>query len=146
MWMVVRDNASPAEPDGSKVLAACPDTDDRGEAWRWSVRRVPGRDAWSVEVDADPAHVRADRELHRLEDDLEVHRAAGEEIVVVPITGRQEVSATVGPWRRWLAPGDVFVLEGEQSETIRLRAALGAPEVAVVRLRPTSDRVMRWVP
>ena len=58
MWMLVRDNAISVEPDGTRTLAACPDSDDRGESWVWSVRRVPEPDGrWRVRVDVDPEQV-----------------------------------------------------------------------------------------
>lgn len=147
MWMLVRDRPAAGDAPAARTLAACPDSDDRGEPWRWSVRLVtPAPGQWSVEVDTDPEHVRHRQDLHRDGAVVDIARPAGEEVVVVPLRGQCLVADAQGPWRRWLGPGDVFVGEGERDELLRLSLAPGTGEVAVVRLAPTAPQPLRWVP
>lgn len=148
--MLVRGNAAVPDADGTTTLAACPDSPERGDQWLWSVRRVPGTEAesgspWRVVVDHDRDHIRADLTIHR-DEVVELTRSPGEELVVVPLTGEHLIAHATGPWKRWVAPGDVFVVEGEETESLRLRPAPGGAEVALVRLRPTTVRALRWVP
>lgn len=157
MWMLVRANAAELDADGVGTLAACPDTGDRGEPWLWSVRRVladAAADAgapdavgarWRVVVDHDPDQVDVEVLSHR-DEVVELTRTSGEEVVVVPLAGEYLVAHATGPWRRWVAPGDVFVVEGEDTERLRLTPAPGGASVTVVRLRPTRERALRWVP
>ncbi len=160
--MLVRGNAIEADADGSSTLAACPDTAERGDQWLWSVRRVPdhqldgdpdqasvriseGVEPWRVVVDHDHDHIEADLSIH-LDETVELTRQPGEELVVVPLTGEHLIAHATGPWRRWVSPGDVFVVEGEETESLRLRPAPGGARVALVRLRPTTAPALRWVP
>ena len=64
----------------------------------------------------------------------------------MPLTGEHLIAHATGPWKRWVAPGDVFVVEGEETESLRLRPAPGGAKVALVRLRPTTAPALRWVP
>ncbi len=147
MWMLVRDNAIPAELDGSRTLAACPDSDDRGEAWLWSVRRVPESDiGWRVQVDVDPSQVAVSHEIHDSGEPVELVRAPGEQLVVVALVGSHVVADPFGPWARRLLPGDVFVVEGEAQESLRVDPASGGSRVSVIHLTPVGDRPLRWVP
>lgn len=173
MWMLVRGTVDKAETvsedDISEAtLVACPDTADRGDPWRWAVRRVQDTNArdippytreidresrlvrgpadWHLEVSHDPRHVRATSEVHSSGTAIDVLRPSGAEIVVVPVVGRALVSSGAGAWRRWLAPGDVFVVEGEDDEALRLTPEPGPSCLAVVELVPTSDQPLRWVP
>lgn len=152
--MLVRDDAdhvgSPAGAAQRRVLAACPDSDDRGEACRWSVTLVPGEtgaaDGSSMEVATDDEHVTATAAVHRDGAVVDVARAAGDAVVIVATAGQCLVADTSGPWRRWLEPADVFVGEGETAEDLRLTLAPGTGEVTVVRLSPTGAAALRWVP
>lgn len=146
--MLVRDNAIPAEADGTRTLAACPDSDDRGEAWVWSVRRVPDdRDGgWQVRVDVDPEQVTVSQDLHTDGHLVELARRPGEQIVVVAVDGTHVVADRNGPWTRRLRPGDVFVVEGEEQEALLVDPAPGLSRMAVVRLTPTGSQPLRWVP
>jgi hypothetical protein len=147
MWMLVRDNAIHAEADGTRTLAACPDSDDRGEAWVWSVRRVPQPDGgWRVRVDVDPEQVQVVEDLHADGRLVELVRRPGEQIVVVAVDGTHVVADRNGPWTRRLRPGDVFVVEGEEQESLLVDPAPGPGRVSVVRLTPVGDRPLRWVP
>jgi hypothetical protein len=154
MWLLVRDAALdpsvvPLEPgeDGGRsgqVLAACPDTEGRGDDWRWSIRRV-GNEPWQVHVEADPQYVVADHSVVRDPGERDLVREPGEELVVVAIKGQHLVQDASGPWHRWLEPGDVFVVEGEESEHLVLTAS-GSGEASVIHLRPTGRDPLRWVP
>ena len=148
MWLLVRhDPVAPQE----RVLAACPDSDDRGEVWRWSVTRTPnGADSWrdgswQARVEWDPATVIAQVSRHEGPDPVELRRAAGEEVVLVAERGESLVSLRTGDWRRWLSDGDVFVLEGEEAEQIRIVTSPPDARVAIARLRAT-EGPLRWVP
>ena len=148
MWLLVRDNALTPDADGTVTVAACPDSPDRGEEWRWRVRRrLPAAATALGEVLVETAeeHIRATTTV------LDAGRAsvirdAGEEVVLVPLSGHHLVRDSVGPWERWLHPGDAFVLEGEETETVHLDSAPGPAAVAVVRLRTTTAAPLRWVP
>lgn len=147
--MLVRDDPAAPETIVPRVLAACPDTDDRGEPWRWSVRLVPAdveAGVPEVVVDVDPEHVRYRSTTHRDGETVDLHRSSGEEVVVVPVVGQCLVADATGPWRRWLAPGDVFVGEGERAESLRVTMAPGRGELVVVTLAPTAGQPLRWVP
>lgn len=157
MWMLVRGNAIEPDQDGSLTLAACPDSAERGDQWLWSVRQVPARapasdessdgpaQAWRLAVDHDPEHITTETTVH-VDEAVDLTRAPGEEMVVVPLTGQHLVTHATGPWKRWVAPGDVFIVEGEETEQLRLTPAPGGARVALIRLRPTSARALRWVP
>lgn len=156
MWMLVRGNAIEPEPDGSLTLAACPDSAERGDQWMWSVRQVPEGTAapdessvipapWRLAVDHDPEHITTETTVH-VDEAVDLTRAPGEEVVVVPLTGEHLIAHATGPWKRWVAPGDVFVVEGEDTEQLRLTPAPGGARVALIRLRPTSAHALRWVP
>ncbi len=156
--MLVREHADQTGADATalerpdpqdrapRTLAACPDSDDRGEAWRWSVVLVPAQEGWTVQVDTDEAHVRATRTVHREGAVVDLSRASGDQVVIVPTAGQALVADATGPWRRWLHPGDVFVGEGETAEDLRLTLAPGDGEVTVVALAPTGSAALRWVP
>lgn len=154
MWMLVRGNATSPDADGAITLAACPDSGERGDRWLWSVRRVPDHsagqtpdqaDTWRVAVDHDPDHINAEVIVH-VDETVELTRLPGEELVIVPLTGEHLIAHATGPWRRWVSPGDVFVVEGEQTESLRLRPSPGGASVALVRLSSTTAPTLRWVP
>jgi hypothetical protein len=56
------------------------------------------------------------------------------------------VSAENGPWERWLKPGDVFIVEGEEEESLRLSLAAPPSKVSVVSMAPKRANALRWVP
>lgn len=149
MWMLVRDGAIKTESGQAwHTLAACPDSPERGDEWRWSVTRVAAEgdtDAWSVRVDADDEHVAVEHAVLREPGELELLRRSGEELVVVSRKGRHLIQDATGPWNRWLEPGDVFVVEGEEPEHLVLTAS-DPSEASVVRLSPRGATALRWVP
>ena len=160
-----------ASPSGVTTLAGCPDTPGRGDPWRWTARlvtasvaddrrvaAVPGHlgrvdrhivegpDGAAVELLVDPDHVDASVVAHSGAQPVRLTREAGSELVVVPLAGEALVTDSTGPWRRSLRPGDVFVVEGQQPETLLLIPAPEPSMVAVLRLAPTGDQPLRWVP
>ena len=144
--MLVR--AGVEHPDGAtgpRVLAACPDSPERGDPWRWSVSRVGPEDRWSVSVETAPEHVTAHHDVVETARDLRLERSPGEQIVVVGTEGRHLVRDATGPWHRWLERGDVFVVEGEEPEALVLRGEEGS-RASIVRLAPTGALPLRWVP
>ena len=66
--------------------------------------------------------------------------------MVVAVQGTHVVADRNGPWRRRLHPGDVFVVEGEEQETLLVDPAPGTSRVSVVRLAPLGEQPLRWVP
>ncbi|MBO1268238.1 hypothetical protein [Arthrobacter cavernae] len=148
MWMLIRANALGAEvhPElGTRTLAACPDSAERGDPWRWTVS-VNDADAERVVVETDGDHIRQDSRQYTDGYVGELFRRSGEQLVVAPLRGEARVAAVDGPWERWLRPGDVFILEGEDDEAVRLSVTPGDAVVDVVRLAPTTGRALRWVP
>lgn len=146
MWMLVREGAITHQAGQTHTLAACPDSPERGDEWRWSVSRVEGGgEDWSVQVEADEEHVVVDHLVLREPGELELARRSGEELVVVSVTGRHLIQDAAGPWRRWLEPGDVFVVEGEEPEHLVLTAS-DPSKASVVRLTPRGRQALRWVP
>lgn len=142
VWMLVRDAERSAVQED--VLAACPDSPERGDAWMWTIRRT-GDGQYGVEVDTDPDAVIAEQRWLEGADDVRVEHASGEAVAVVPVHGAHTVAVNGGPWTRTLDPGDVFVVEGEEDDHL---VVSGAPTgtVCVVHLRPVTDSPLRWVP
>lgn len=147
--MLVRDGAlDPSAHPKERVLAACPDSPERGDAWHWTVSRVdsaaPER-GWSVRVAVDEDLVSAEHVVVSEPGEQVLTRNGGEELVVVAERGRQLIQDATGPWLRWLEAGDVFVVEGEEPERLVLTAGTDS-RFSVVRLTPTGDQPLRWVP
>lgn len=147
--MLVRDGSLTHPPRADEqVLAACPDSPERGDEWRWSVTRVPAPEQdghWQVVVHVDNDFVTAEDRVIDEAGELALDRSSGEEIVVISIDGSHLIQDASGPWRRWLQPGDVFVVEGEEPESLVLTASERS-RAAVVRLTPTGHQPLRWVP
>lgn len=147
MWMLIRENAIPTDEDGTRLLAASPDTADRGDVWRWSVRSVPdAAGERHVSLDADERTVIASATTHREGESLDLERRPGTQIVLTLTEGQALIADRNGPWRRWLNAGDVFVVEGEEQESLRFTLTPGQGVAKVIRLEPTGDTPLRWVP
>lgn len=149
MWMLVRAGAHGRAPaHAEQVLAACPDSPERGDEWRWTVSKVPsdapGR-SWSVRVAVDSGSVEAEHIVVERPGEQRLARRSGEEIVVVAEDGRHLIQDATGPWLRYLEVGDVFVVEGEDPEHLVLTAGADS-RASVVRLTPKGDQPLRWVP
>ncbi|MCO4255931.1 hypothetical protein [Pseudarthrobacter cellobiosi] len=148
MWMLIRANDVGAvrTRSGARVLAANPDSAERGDPWRWAVELDESAPEPVPAVTVNDAHVsshstRYDRNYTGI-----LHRDAGEQIVVAALAGEALVSAEDGPWKRRLRPGDTFIVEGEDPESLRLSLTAGESAVQVITLSPTHAKVLRWVP
>ena len=128
MWMLVRkdslDDYWDAET-GQRTLAACPDTDERGDPWRWTARLAEFASGPEVLIDADPDYIGVQTSVYADGHTGVVERPSGHQLVVSSLHGQVLISAVDGPWERWLNPGDVFIVEGEDDESLRL--SLTAP-------------------
>ncbi|HET8594341.1 MAG TPA: hypothetical protein VFM07_03770 [Intrasporangium sp.] len=145
----MRDGAIAHDPDrADQVVAACPDSPERGDEWRWTVSRTrvdhPGR-TWQVSVTVDEDFVGAEHLVVDEPGERPLTRGSGEEIVVVAEHGRHLVQDASGPWLRYLDTGDVFVVEGEDPEHLVLTAGADS-RASVVRLTPKGSQPLRWVP
>lgn len=148
MWMLIRANdlGAARAPSGARILAANPDSAERGDPWRWAVQldeTVP-QAAAAVTVNDDHVSYRSTRYDGNYTGVL--RRDAGEQIVMAALSGEALVAAEDGPWKRWLRPGDTFIVEGEDPEAIRLSLTAGESAVQVITLSPTRAKVLRWVP
>ena len=164
MWMLVRANAlgTETQPDRrTRTLAACPDSAERGDPWRWTISLAdpavadsaeagagaPGSmEPGAVAVSADPEHIRTKTQQYGDGYTGLLHRPAGTQLVIAGLAGEALVAAADGPWERWLRPGDVFVVEGEDDESLRLSLPAGLARVEVVTLAPVRAHALRWVP
>lgn len=148
MWMLIRANdvGAARTPSGAVILAANPDSADRGDPWRWTVELDETTPEPLATVTADTAHIRSGSTRYEGDYTGVFHRGAGEQIVMAGLAGEALVSAEDGPWQRWLRPGDTFIVEGEDPESIRLSLTAGESAVQVFTLAPTRAKVLRWVP
>ncbi|GAA3664778.1 hypothetical protein GCM10022237_26060 [Nocardioides ginsengisoli] len=156
MRLLLRANAHRAV-DGGVEVAASPDTPTRPDPWAWQIRlhhtspASPASDGgasvalgaggrWhSLRVDTDPALVRPELQVLRLEGTTEVRRDEADLVALVVTDG----SALVED-RHALATGDAMVFTGDDPLAVRTTAPGG--EVVLVRLRPVSDVEVGWVP
>lgn len=175
MWILVRADADTSRfdpSDGITTLAASPDTGDRGDPWRWSVRIGPGiehsddggtarrtlgegtvaestvirRDGNGLEVLTDPAFVTAHASAYDEGGAVGLTRKPGSQLVIVPLAGQALVADAHGPWHRELAAHDVFIVEGEALERLRLTPSSPPSCSIAVHLVPVGDEPLRWVP
>ncbi len=151
-------------------LAACPDTYGRGDRWKWAVAAVNGdASQWLplgaesqslvrelVDIDVaerstlaiafDSHFVKIDVRIAEKNEQLEVQRKGGSEVVVIPLFGEALVVAPNGVWKRWLTSGDTFVIEGEDDETLYVTPSPELTRVIVIQISPTTSEALRWVP
>ncbi|MDJ0356226.1 hypothetical protein [Paenarthrobacter sp. PH39-S1] len=149
MWMLIRANALGAETSaesGARILAACPDSAERGDPWRWTIELNESAVEPAVRLEADESHIAAVSARYEGGYTGLFQRGAGEQLIVAALTGEALVAAENGPWERWLRRGDVFIVEGEDPETLRLSLPVGDSAVQVITLAPTKAKVLRWVP
>lgn len=145
--MLIRANAlgSVTEQErGTRTLAACPDTAERGDPWRWTVSLDADQSGVDVSVDEDciAAEVTDFTDGHT----GLLRRLGGHQLVVAGLAGEALVAAENGPWERWLKAGDAFIVEGEEDETLRLSLSATQSKVSVVSLAPKRAHALRWVP
>ncbi len=149
MWLLVRkdslDDYWDAEA-GQRTLAACPDTDERGDPWRWTARLIQEQAGPEVHVEADPDYIGVQTRVYADGYTGIVERAAGHQMVVTSLHGQVLIAAVDGPWERWLNPGDVFIVEGEDDESLRISLTAPGARVSVTMLAPRRAPALRWVP
>ena len=75
-----------------------------------------------------------------------IERASGHQMVLTALNGQMLVAAADGPWERWLHPGDVFIVEGEDDERLRISLAGADARASVTMLAPRRAAALRWVP
>ena len=149
MWMLIRANplgGETAAETGAKILAACPDSAERGDPWRWTVQLDETGPEPTVELEADASYIASESHRYTGSYTGTLQRGPGEQLIVTGLGGEALVAAVDGPWERWLRTGDVFIVEGEDAETIRLSLAAGESAVQVITLAPRKAKVLRWVP
>lgn len=147
MWMLIRANplgAETAAETGARILAACPDSAERGDPWRWTVQLDETGPEPRVALEADASYIASASQRYTGSYTGTLQRGPGEQLIVTGLGGEALVAAEDGPWERWLRAGDVFIVEGEDAETIRLSLAEGS--VQVITLAPRKAKVLRWVP
>jgi hypothetical protein len=148
MWMLIRANdvGAVTAASGARILAANPDSAERGDPWRWSVELDESTPEPLAAVTANNDFVSSRSTRYEGNFTGVFQREAGEQIVMAGLAGEALVAAEDGPWKRWLRPGDTFIVEGEDPEAIRLSLTAGDSAVQVITLSPTRAKVLRWVP
>lgn len=149
MWLLVRSDTQDDYWDAGndeRTLAACPDTDERGDPWRWTARLKENGSGPRVHIEADPAYIGVQTKEFTDGHTGEIERLAGHQMIITSLKGQVLVSAVHGPWKRWLSPGDVFIVEGEDPETLRISLTAPDAKVSVTTLAPRQADVLRWVP
>jgi hypothetical protein len=167
MWMLERASESTLDAQDFHQLAACPDTHGRGDKWRWAVNfvrqnadefmpigapdnrincviEVDGHDA--LVISHDPALISTLVEVNEQNSNLQIERKSGTQVLVVPLFGEALVAAPNGVWKRLLHPGDVFVIEGEEEETLFLTPSPDLTRIVVIHLESNTAQALRWVP
>ncbi|NAZ17903.1 hypothetical protein GT020_17825 [Glutamicibacter soli] len=149
MWLLVRADSlddywganAPA-----RTLAACPDTDERGDPWRWTATLAEHEHGAEVLIDADPDYIGVQTTVYSDGHSGIIRRAAGQQLVLTSLRGQVLVAAVDGPWERWLNPGDVFIVEGEEDEELRISLDTAESKVSATLLAPRRAAALRWVP
>ena len=146
--MLVRANAlGRHEADGSsRVMAACPDTDERGDPWRWSVAVNRSGSEPTADLDVDPSFITATEASFVDAGPHTLLRKRGEVLVVTVLAGAATIASVGGPWQRQLNVDDVFVLEGEEDERVTTTLVAPGTQVAAHTLTPIGKEALRWVP
>lgn len=149
MWMLVRADSLDdywKAGQGQRTLAANPDTDERGDPWRWTARLAEHESGSEVLIDADPDYIGVQTSVYADGHTGVVERPSGHQMVVTSLNGQVLISAVDGPWERWLNPGDVFIVEGEEDELLRVSLTAPDARVSVTLLAPRRGAALRWVP
>ncbi len=157
MRLLLRANTHRRTADGTIEVAASPDTPHR-ERWQWHLRVVevepgdrtpttgiplPGGDDRQrfLQVATDAETTRAEVEVHTVERPLTIHRPATDLVVLLVTRG-----AALIEHRHRLGELDALVLEGDDPLEVSVQGTTAPPGIAIVRLRPTTDRPLVWVP
>lgn len=149
MWLLVRAGSLDDYWDageGHRTLAACPDTDERGDPWRWTARLAELEAGSEVLVDADRDFIEVNTTVYTAGHTGIIDRAAGHQTVIASLSGQMLIAAVDGPWERWLNPGDVFIVEGEEDEALHISLTAPDARVSVTMLAPRRSAALRWVP
>lgn len=159
MWMLSRGNSLDAAGEAAtigadytagtgegRVLASCPDSPERGDRWKWTVRLTGVEPHAGVLVDHDPEEVTITRTTVEGPGETELPRASGRQFVIVPVAGACQIGIVGGPWARDITPGDVYIAEGEETETLRISAADARTRVEAIEIAGADGSPVRWVP
>lgn len=149
MWLLVRADSLDEywdHSEGLRILAACPDTDERGDPWRWTALLAERVDGGEVLIEADENYIGVETTVYADGYTGTIERVAGNQLVLTALNGQVLVSAVDGPWERWLNPGDVFVVEGEDNETLRISLDDAGARASATMLTPRRAAALRWVP
>lgn len=149
MWLLVRADSLDEyweHSGGLRTLAACPDTDERGDPWRWTARLSESPSGSEVLIEADPEYIGVETTVYTDSHTGILERASGHQMVLTALCGQMLVAAADGPWERWLNPGDVFIVEGEDDERLRISLAGAGARASVTMLAPRRATALRWVP
>jgi hypothetical protein len=149
MWLLVRADSLDdywGADAGTRTLAACPDTGERGDPWRWTARLAEHASGSEVLIDADPDYIGVQTTVYTDGHSGVINRAAGHQLVLTSLHGQVLVAAVDGPWERWLNPGDVFIVEGEDDEALRISLAAPEARASATMLAPRRAPALRWVP
>lgn len=99
-----------------------------------------------VQFDVNPDYINVQTDEYTDGYSGEITRPAGHQLLITSLVGEVLVSAVDGPWKRWLSPGDVFIIEGEEEEKLRISLTAPDAKVSVTVLQPLKAPVLRWVP
>lgn len=130
MWLLVRADSLDdywGADAGTRTLAACPDTGERGDPWRWTARLAEHATGSEVLIDADPDYIGVQTSVFADGHTGVVERPSGHQMVVTSLHGQVLISAVDGPWERWLNPGDVFIVEGRSTNRCAFRSPIPTP-------------------
>lgn len=157
MRLLLRANAHRRTDEGGIEVAASPDTPHR-ERWQWHIRldeietgdhtpeqgiRLVGGDGTHrlLQVATDAETTRAEVEVHEVGLPLVITRPPTDLLVLLVHRGEALVED-----RHRLAELDAMVLEGDDPIEVRVEGTAGPAGLSVIRLRPTTDRPLAWVP
>lgn len=159
MWMLSRGSALDASGEAAtvgaaytaragdgRVLASCPDSPERGDRWKWTIRLTGAEPHAGVDIDHDPELVTITRTTVEGPGEKDLDRATGRQFVIVPVAGACQISIAGGPWARDITPGDVYIAEGEEPETLRISAADARTRVEAIEIAAADGSPLRWVP
>jgi hypothetical protein len=157
MRLLLRANAHRRTDEGSIEIAASPDTPNR-ERWQWHIRldeveagstpeeqgvQLSCGDARQLRLQAatHAETVRAETEVHQVEQPLVIRRPATDVLVLLVHQGEALIEQ-----RHRLTELDALVLEGDDPLEVIVEPTTAPTGLAVIRLRPVSDRPLAWVP
>jgi len=155
--LLLRANAHRRTDEGGIEVAASPDTPNR-ERWQWHIRldevesglKTPKKGVpllgdngrqWLLQVSTDIESTRAEVEVHQIEHPMMIQRPRADLLVLLVHQGQALIER-----RHRLAELDALVLEGDDPLEVSVEGTTVPMSLSVVRLRPTADRPLAWVP